>query len=108
MYKRQTGVDLSKLEYFVIDEVDKMFTKGFKTDIDTIMKNIDKNVCKAFFSATVEDDLKNICDEMCIRDSFLDMYGLDAQDLIDLNINWVDLYNILQDYKKSIDICDAR
>lgn len=30
---------------------------------------------------------------------FLDMYGLDAQDLIDLNINWVDLYNILQDYK---------
>lgn len=57
------SVDLSKLEYFVIDEVDKMFTKGFKTDIDTIMKNIDKNVCKAFFSATVEDDLKNICDE---------------------------------------------
>ena len=54
------SVDLSKLEYFVIDEVDKMFTKGFKTDIDTIMKNIDKNVCKAFFSATVEDDLKNI------------------------------------------------
>ena len=42
------------------------------------------------------------------RNYFLDMYGLDAQDLIDLNINWVDLYNILQDYKKSIDICDAR
>ena len=37
------------------------------------------------------------------RNYFLDMYGLDAQDLIDLNINWVDLYNILQDYKKSID-----
>ncbi len=42
------------------------------------------------------------------RNYFLDMYGLDAQDLIDLNINWVDLYNILQDYKKSIDIYDAR
>ncbi|MDY5212823.1 RelA/SpoT domain-containing protein [Intestinibacter sp.] len=42
------------------------------------------------------------------RNYFLDMYGLAAQDLIDLNINWIDLYNILQDYKKSIDICDAR
>lgn len=42
------------------------------------------------------------------RNYFLDMYDLDAQDLVDLNINWVDLYNILQDYKKSIDICDAR
>ena len=57
------SVDLNSLEYFVIDEVDKMFTKGFKTDIDTIMKNVDKNVCKAFFSATVEDSLKHICDE---------------------------------------------
>ena len=26
------------------------------------------------------------------RNYFLDMYGLDAQDLIDLNINWVDIY----------------
>ena len=38
------------------------------------------------------------------RNDFLDMYGLDEQDLEDLNINWIDLYNILQDYKKSIDI----
>lgn len=42
------------------------------------------------------------------RNDFLDMYGLDEQDLEDLNINWIDLYNILQDYKKSIDIYDAK
>lgn len=42
------------------------------------------------------------------KNNFLDIYDIDPQDLIDLGINWVDLYNILQDYKKSIDIYDAR
>ncbi len=57
------SIELNNLDYFVIDEVDKMFTKGFKTDIDTIIKNIPETVCKAFFSATVGEDLKDICDE---------------------------------------------
>ena len=55
------SVDLGDLDYFIIDEVDKMFTKGFETDINTIMKNIPNTSCKAFFSATVDDDLKEIC-----------------------------------------------
>lgn len=42
------------------------------------------------------------------RNNFFDMYGLDEHYLMELGINWVDLYNILQDYKKSIDIYDAR
>ena len=42
------------------------------------------------------------------RDDFLNMYGLDEYSLIELGINWIDLYNIIQDYKKSIDIYDAR
>jgi len=42
------------------------------------------------------------------RDDFLNMYGLDEYSLIELGINWIDLYNILQDYKKSIDIYDAK
>lgn len=55
------SVDLGDLDYFIIDEVDKMFTKGFETDINTIIKNIPNISCKAFFSATVDDDLKEIC-----------------------------------------------
>ena len=55
------SVDLSDLDYFIIDEVDKMFTKGFETDINTIMKNVPNTSCKAFFSATVDNDLKEIC-----------------------------------------------
>ena len=55
------SVDLGDLDYFIIDEVDKMFTKGFETDINTIMKNIPNASCKAFFSATVDNDLKEIC-----------------------------------------------
>ena len=38
------------------------------------------------------------------KNEFLEIYDLEPQDLKDLGINWVDLYNILQDYKKSIDI----
>ncbi len=54
------SVDLSDLDYFIIDEVDKMFTKGFETDINTIMKNVPNTSCKPFFSATVDNDLKEI------------------------------------------------
>lgn len=42
------------------------------------------------------------------KNNFLEIYDIEPQDLIDLGINWVDLYNILKDYKKSIDIYDAR
>ena len=42
------------------------------------------------------------------KNEFLEIYDLEPQALKDLGINWVDLYNILQDYKKSIDIYDAR
>lgn len=45
---------------------------------------------------------------MISKNDFFNTYGLDEEDLNDLKINWIDLYNILQDYKKSIDIYDAR
>lgn len=57
------SIDLSNIEYFIIDEVDKMFTKGFENDINTIMKNIPNSCCKSFFSATINNDLKVICDK---------------------------------------------
>lgn len=45
---------------------------------------------------------------MMSKNEFLDVYGIDEEELTNLNINWIDLYNILQDYKKSIDIYDAK
>ncbi|MBU5336986.1 DEAD/DEAH box helicase [Intestinibacter bartlettii] len=67
------SIDLSNLDYFVIDEVDKMFTKGFKADIDTIIKSVPKIACKAFFSATVENDLKDICEEYMTNYKYIEV-----------------------------------
>ena len=38
------------------------------------------------------------------KNDFLEIYNLPQKTLRDLGINWVDLYNILQDYKKSIEL----
>ena len=50
-----------------------MFTKGFKTDIDAIIKSVPKTACKAFFSATVENDLKDICEEYMTNYKYIEV-----------------------------------
>lgn len=67
------SIDLSNLEYFVVDEVDKMFTKGFREDMKTIIKNIPNNICKSFFSATMNDDIIKICDEYMVKYKYIEL-----------------------------------
>lgn len=57
------NIDLSNLEYFVVDEVDKMFAKGFREDMQNIIKNVPDNICKSFFSATINEEIITVCNK---------------------------------------------
>ncbi|OAN18074.1 DEAD/DEAH box helicase [Photobacterium jeanii] len=53
-------VDLSTIEYFVLDEADRMLDMGFIVDIKRIMKRIAKQRQTLFFSATFSKQVKDL------------------------------------------------
>jgi len=49
--------DLSKVEFFVLDEADRMLDMGFINDIKKVMKVLPKKRQNLLFSATIPDDI---------------------------------------------------
>ncbi|WP_064604633.1 DEAD/DEAH box helicase [Photobacterium sp. J15] len=53
-------VDLSKVEYFVLDEADRMLDMGFIDDIKRVMKRMKSSKQTLFFSATFSKQVKKL------------------------------------------------
>ena len=49
---RKKQISLTSLEFFVLDEADKMLDLGFANELDLILENLPKNRRNLFFSAT--------------------------------------------------------
>lgn len=56
-------MNLDNLDYLIIDEADKMLNKGFIEQIDVIFKNSPDNKAIGLFSATIDKDIKHVCDK---------------------------------------------
>ena len=54
------AVDLSRLQYLVLDEADEMLNMGFKEAIDRILSFAPKNRSTWLFSATMPNEIKRI------------------------------------------------
>lgn len=54
---RQNTMDLSKIDYLVLDEADRMWDMGFKEDVGDIVKKCPKNRQTLLFSATISQEL---------------------------------------------------
>lgn len=50
-------IDLSKIDYLVLDEADRMWDMGFKEDVGKIVKSCPKEKQTLLFSATISGDL---------------------------------------------------
>lgn len=57
--KRGT-LDLSQLEFFVLDEADEMLNMGFLEDVEFVLKHIPKSRQTALFSATLPKPIREI------------------------------------------------
>ncbi len=53
-------LDLSKIDYFILDEADEMLNIGFKEEIEEIMKSTPENKKVLLFSATMPKAIMNI------------------------------------------------
>jgi ATP-dependent RNA helicase DeaD len=59
---KQRMVDLSKVDYLVLDEADRMWDMGFKFDVSKIVDACPKNRQTLLFSATISGDLADFAD----------------------------------------------
>jgi ATP-dependent RNA helicase DeaD len=57
---KRGSVDLSTVDYVVLDEADEMLNMGFKDDIDTILASVNDTRSTWLFSATMSNDIRAI------------------------------------------------
>ena len=60
----QGFISLKGLEFFVLDEVDRMLDMGFIHDIKRLLKLIPKKRQTLFFSATIPQEIKGLADSL--------------------------------------------
>jgi len=56
-HMQHNSIDLSKVDYLVLDEADRMWDMGFKEDVGKIVKACPQNRQTLLFSATISGDL---------------------------------------------------
>ena len=61
-HANQKNIDLSKVEFLILDEADRMLDMGFINDIKKILAILPKNRQNLLFSATFSDEIKRLAD----------------------------------------------
>ena len=64
-FMQEGFLDASKIEYFVLDEVDRMLDMGFIDDVDRIWDQLTGLKQTMTFSATINNEIKDIITKHC-------------------------------------------
>ncbi|AOR23336.1 DEAD/DEAH box helicase [Clostridium taeniosporum] len=78
------SLDVSKIKYFVIDEADEMLNMGFIRQVEAVIRRISKKKVTLLFSATIPDEIKNLCDKHMSRPVSI---SIKSQKLVNDNIS---------------------
>ena len=61
---QQETIDLSKVEFLVLDEADRMLDMGFIRDIRKVLKALPQQRQNLLFSATFSDDIRRLANDL--------------------------------------------
>ncbi|MDY6777517.1 MAG: DEAD/DEAH box helicase [Candidatus Nanohaloarchaea archaeon] len=63
---KQKKLDVSSIEFFVLDEADRMLDMGFQDELEAIIDFIPQYRQNLLFGATIPHDLKELCEKYSI------------------------------------------
>lgn len=64
---RRRAVDISKIQYIVLDEADEMLNMGFKEEIDEILQATPESKLTWLFSATMPEEVRRISNQYMVK-----------------------------------------
>ncbi|MDQ7009394.1 MAG: DEAD/DEAH box helicase [Candidatus Gracilibacteria bacterium] len=76
-------LDISKINYFILDEADEMLNVGFKEEIDEILQTTPENKKFLLFSATMPKEILNIAKKYM---GDYDLVSVKSKELTNVNI----------------------
>ncbi|WP_024955846.1 DEAD/DEAH box helicase [Sulfurospirillum arcachonense] len=84
-------VNLSKVEFLILDEADRMLDMGFINDIKKILALLPKNRQNLLFSATFSDDIKKLADSLLNKPALIEVARRNtASELVEQLVHPVD------------------
>jgi ATP-dependent RNA helicase RhlE len=90
-HHQQGTLDLSKVEYFVLDEADRMLDMGFIHDIRRVLAILPPKKQSLLFSATFSDEIKALAERLLNNPKVIEVTRRNATaDTIDQTIHPVD------------------
>ncbi|MGL5314080.1 MAG: DEAD/DEAH box helicase [Peptostreptococcaceae bacterium] len=92
-------INLEGIKYLIIDEADKMLNKGFVEQMDRIFKSIATDTVTGLFSATIDENIKNICNQYVANYEMIEIESIDI-----LNKKQIDEKIIKVDENEKYDI----
>lgn len=104
----QGHVNLDQIQYFVLDEADRMLDMGFVQDVKRVITRLPQKKQSLFFSATMPDAIVKLADSILVNPSRIDITPASATvDAIDQVVYFVDKKNkrhLLKDLLNNMNI----
>jgi len=112
---KKDKIDVQELEYFVLDEADRMLDMGFQDELEEIISFLPEQRQNLLFGATIPKDLKRMCDKYNIEPETIRITpGEHTKNLDEKYVNVKNhnklsyLYTFLEDRERDLSIVFCR